>query len=284
MYLELKENRPHGTKEYPYTQYHMNRFRHAFQIPVHWHDEVEIIYIRTGPLTIVVDGEEYAGNNGDIFFVNPGQLHLMGTDASSVDYFTLLFPLEFISFQTKDWLEEQLLFPLRNRSLAFAAMLPKGEVRASAGAILDQLITLNNKEGHQKQIGTRIFLLQIIQLLADHKLLHHINTGSTPGMQKELLSYIQQNYCCRITLTELSEHFHLSEKYISRYFKEHFHLTLSQYTNYLRLSHAKHLLETTSLPITEIALRSGFANVSYFIRSFKECYGVSPLKYRNSLG
>jgi len=123
----------------------MNRFHHAFQIPVHWHDEVEIIYIRTGPLTIVVDGEEYAGNNGDIFFVNPGQLHLMGTDASSVDYFTLLFPLEFISFQTKDWLEEQLLFPLRNRSLAFAAMLPKGEVRASAGAILDQLITLNNK-------------------------------------------------------------------------------------------------------------------------------------------
>ena len=34
MDLELKENRPHGTKEYPYCQYHMHEIRHDFQIPV----------------------------------------------------------------------------------------------------------------------------------------------------------------------------------------------------------------------------------------------------------
>ena len=36
MYPELKENRPHGTDDYPYTQYHMHHIFHAFQIPVHW--------------------------------------------------------------------------------------------------------------------------------------------------------------------------------------------------------------------------------------------------------
>lgn len=72
-------------------------------------------------------------------------------------------------------------------------------------------------------------------------------------------------------------------KYISRYFREHFQLTLSQYITYLRLSHAKHLLETTSLSITETALQSGFPNVSYFIRTFKNTFHVPPLQYRNSI-
>ena len=46
MYAELKENHPHGTREYPFCEYHMRYWPHAFQIPVHWHDEVEIIYVR----------------------------------------------------------------------------------------------------------------------------------------------------------------------------------------------------------------------------------------------
>lgn len=283
MYIDLKESRPHGTKDYPYTQYHIHRFTHEFQIPVHWHDEVEIIFIRKGPLSIAINGEEYIGNAKDIFIVSPGQLHLMGSKTASVDYFTLLFPLEFISFQTKDLLEEELLFPLRNHSLAFPTTLPQDDVLSDAGLLLEKLIDLNKSESPHRQIGTRILLLQFIQLLTDHSLLCHQNSGSSLGIQKELITYIQQNYCRPITLAELAERFHLSEKYISRYFKEHFHLPMSQYTNYLRLSHARHLLETTSLPITEVALHSGFSNVSYFIRAFKASYGVSPLKYRNTL-
>lgn len=70
-------------------------------------------------------------------------------------------------------------------------------------------------------------------------------------------------------------------KYISRYFKEHFHITLSQYVNHLRLEHARQLLEESAASVTEVAMCSGYQNVSYFIRSFKKMYGVSPLKYRN---
>ena len=41
-------------------------------------------------------------------------------------------------------------------------------------------------------------------------------------IEKEMISYIQQNFMEKISLKEFSEQFHLSEKYISRYFKEHF--------------------------------------------------------------
>ena len=55
MYRELKENRPHGTKAYPYTQYFIHKPKKAFHIPVHWHDEVEIIYVKKGNITIYIN-------------------------------------------------------------------------------------------------------------------------------------------------------------------------------------------------------------------------------------
>ena len=59
MYLELKENRPHGTKEYPYTQYFIRKPKRAFHIPVHWHNEIEIIYVKQGQLSICIREELY---------------------------------------------------------------------------------------------------------------------------------------------------------------------------------------------------------------------------------
>ena len=55
-------------------------------------------------------------------------------------------------------------------------------------------------------------------------------------IEKEMISYIQQNFMEKISLKEFGEQFHLSETYISRYFKEHFHITLSQYITHLRLA------------------------------------------------
>ena len=57
MYFELKENRPHGTKEDPFSIYHIKDVGRAFQIPVHWHDELEIIYVKSGSLLVSISGE-----------------------------------------------------------------------------------------------------------------------------------------------------------------------------------------------------------------------------------
>ena len=52
MYFELKENKPHGTKDNPFSIYHIENAGRSFQIPVHWHDELEIIYVKSGFLTV----------------------------------------------------------------------------------------------------------------------------------------------------------------------------------------------------------------------------------------
>ena len=281
MYFELKENKPHGTKDDPFSTYHIENAGRSFQIPVHWHDEFEIIYVRSGFLTVSISGESYIGKTGDAFVVSPGNLHLMGSQTGTVDYYTFLFPLKYISFRTDDMLDEKLLEPLNSGHLMICP-----RVNDTAKELCEQLIKIyeaKNDESESKittQVRTKIILLQFILEMWKKGFVTENDTSGRNTVEKEMVSYIQQNFMEKISLKEFSEQFHLSEKYISRYFKEHFHITLSQYITHLRLEHAKQLLQDTDIPVTEIAMQSGYQNVSYFIRSFKKTYGVSPLKYR----
>ena len=282
MYFELKENKPHGTKDNPFSIYHIANVKRSFQIPVHWHDEFEIIYVKSGFLTVSISGENYIGKPGDAFVVSPGNLHFMGSQTGNEDYFTFLFPLKYISFRTDDILDDKLLEPLNSGHLMISP-----EIEDTVKEQCEQLVEIygaKKEESQSKitaQIKTKIILLQFILKLWKKGFIVENDTSGKNTVEKEMVSYIQQNFTGKILLKEFGKQFHLSEKYISRYFKEHFHITISQYVTYLRLEHAKQLLQDTDIPVTEVAMQSGYQNVSYFIRSFKKTYGMSPLKYRN---
>ena len=311
MYFELKENRPHGTPENPFSQYHISDVKRAFQIPVHWHDELEIIYVKHGKLHVTISGENYIGNPKEAFVVSPGSLHFMGSPIGDVDYYTFLFPVEYISFQTDDIMEKTILSPLKH-----GRVMIKPQINDMAEDICERLIEINtnisymkkktsestekrkNRENHKynksddiavsnineaninAQFETKMTLLKFIRKMWQNGLILENAANGTNTTEKEMITYIRQNYTREISLQEFGMQFHLSEKYISRYFKEHFHITLSQYINHLRLEHARQLLQESTVPVTEVALQSGYQNVSYFIRCFKKMYGVSPLKYR----
>ena len=281
MYFELKENKPHGTKDDPFSTYHIENAGRSFQIPVHWHDEFEIIYVRSGFLTVSISGESYIGKTGEAFVVSPGNLHLMGSQTGTVDYYTFLFPLKYISFRTDDMLDEKLLEPLNSGHLMICP-----RVKDTAKELCEQLIKIyeaKNDESESKittQVKTKIILLQFILHMWENGFIIENDKSGRNTVEKEMISYIQQSFTGEISLKEFGEQFHLSEKYVSQYFKEHFHITLSKYVTYLRLEHAKQLLQNSDIPVTEVAMLSGYQNVSYFIRSFKKTYGVSPLKYR----
>ena len=267
MYFELKENKPHGTKDDPFSIYHIANAKRSFQIPIHWHDEFEIIYVKSGFLTVSISGENYIGKPGDAFVVSPGNLHFMGSQTGNVDYFTFLFPLKYISFRTDDILDDKLLEPLNSGHLIISP-----EIEDTVKEQCEQLVEIygaKKEESQSKitaQIKTKIILLQFILELWKKGFIVENDTSGKNTVEKEMVSYIQQNFTGKILLKEFGEQFHLSEKYISRYFKEHFHITISQYVTYLRLEHAKQLLQDTDIPVTEVAMQSGYQNVSFKFR------------------
>ena len=71
-----------------------------------------------------------------------------------------------------------------------------------------------------------------------------------------------------------------SREHLSRLFKDATGQTIGAYLNDLRIEHAAAMLTTTYLDIIDIALESGFENLSTFYHLFKKKKGVSPKQYR----
>ncbi|MBE5732713.1 MAG: helix-turn-helix transcriptional regulator [Clostridiales bacterium] len=94
-----------------------------------------------------------------------------------------------------------------------------------------------------------------------------------------MLQYLAENHTT-VTLSSFCKYFSRSKSYVSHMFKNAFGVSFSAYCNDLKLNDAKNLLLITDTSITDIAMNSGFNDVSYFVRLFKEKYGQSPLQYR----
>ena len=88
-------------------------------------------------------------------------------------------------------------------------------------------------------------------------------------------SELNVNYCAR----KLG----VTPNYLSSRFARDMEQNFSVYLNNLRMEKAKELLGNITLRIYEIASQTGFSDVAYFNRVFKEKYGQSPLQYRQKM-
>lgn len=276
----LRESVSHGTKDFPFACYLMENIRPGFNVPLHWHDEIEVLYIENGSLFLTINGQTYTGHSGDIFFVNPGEIHGMSGEGRLLRYHALLFPLRFSLFQYRSPGSNELYLPLSEGKLLFHNRL-SADARAKAGHLIRQALSLQKTKASGYQLGIQLLCARLLYLLYAEGCYERLSfeKGET-DIKREILTYLQDNYAEKISLHELADAFHMSEKYFSRYFKRNFQMTLTDYLNSLRLENAAHLLSDTALPVTEVALQSGFNNISYFIRTFKDAFNCSPLHYR----
>ena len=98
-----------------------------------------------------------------------------------------------------------------------------------------------------------------------------------------ILAYLHDHYTDDITLDQLcTAAGGLSEQYLCRLFKQSVGMRPMEYMLSRRVSAARVYLETTALSISDVAVRSGFHNTSYFYRSFRKFVGMSPLVYRQA--
>lgn len=78
---------------------------------------------------------------------------------------------------------------------------------------------------------------------------------------------------------QLSE---MSAEHISRSIKKHFGCTPTDWINHFRLRHGANLLVSTDMEIIEVAMESGFENLSHFYHLFKKKFYLSPARYRKA--
>lgn len=96
----------------------------------------------------------------------------------------------------------------------------------------------------------------------------------------DTLFYIQKNYSKEISLNQLADLTGLTPSYFSALFKKEMGITISNYLINYRLDIAQNKLQTTQLPISEIADAVGYPDVKYFSRIFKKKTNLTPSKFR----
>ena len=101
-------------------------------------------------------------------------------------------------------------------------------------------------------------------------------------MVEELAGYIRENVSDEISNTEIGAIFGYHPFYVSRMLKDRKGMTLRQYIIAYRLKMAKRLLELSGKSAAEIAEACGFTDASYFAKTFKSAFGMTPKEYRNS--
>lgn len=94
------------------------------------------------------------------------------------------------------------------------------------------------------------------------------------------MSYAQRHFREKISQSELSGRYGMSTYQFSRTFKGKFGITFSNYVTQMRVSEAKRLLSKRNLTVTEVCFASGFNDVSFFIRMFRNITGTTPSQYR----
>ena len=100
-------------------------------------------------------------------------------------------------------------------------------------------------------------------------------------MVEALDNYIMENAGDEISNTEIGAIFGYHPFYVSKVLKERKGLTLRQYIISYRLKASKRLLELTDKSIADIAEECGFTDASYFTKTFRGAFGITPKEYRS---
>ena len=103
-----------------------------------------------------------------------------------------------------------------------------------------------------------------------------------PPWLAEALTFIRRNINRHLTASDVYAHVGLSHTRVNSMFRAKLGSTVQKTIRKTALAEAQRLLSTTSLPVAEIARRSGFASQQYFCRVFTLEFGTPPSARRAS--
>lgn len=253
---------------------------------MHTHDFSELVIILKGTALHMVSGREYELKPGDTFIIH-GDLNHLYRNVKDLEYVNIMFDWSIVQqfphlkklkgFQALFFIEP---FYRKEQNFGSRLTLTLSQLK-KAEAMVDILLEeyRHDFDGWQAMISSYFTSLLIL-------LSRCYTPNMTEDRQKvlqmaEAVTFIEENYLKAITLKQLSGLACISSRHFVRVFKKNYSLTPMDYVIHLRLNYAAALLKETSLPVSRIAMESGFNDHNYFSRQFRTAFGFSPTNYRS---
>lgn len=178
---------------------------------------------------------------------------------------------------------EFLTIPTDITHLLHAIPLPQGDT-------ISHLLQLITTTTHHHEHTEELFLEVVGQILRLLQMRHHTILNLShhkPNTVKNLIpcllqarQFLEAHYLEPLQTQDIAQHILLSEYHFARLFRIAFGVTVHQYILQLRLNKARHLLESSNLTITDIAMTVGYNSLSAFIHAFHRYTHTTPSYYR----
>lgn len=249
--------------------------------PIHFHEDLELIYLLKGKLTIKSGGYTHLLSGGDVFIVNSNEIHSI--ESQSEENMVMFFYLKEKYFAENHPELRQHFFVLntKEKKEKHAAYL-----RDHMGRIMLEIL----EKGYQYREKAEEEAHNIIGCLLAHFACSYQNAEGDESDGSKILTrrlarimnYICENYSRKLTLQEIAEREGLSIYYLSHVMKECTSLSFQDFLNYIRSYESIPLLLETNKKVAAISEEMGFSAVRYYIKHFKNWYGMTPKEYRET--
>ena len=259
-------------------------FRNCF-VPWHWHNEIEIFYMKSGGIEYYLPGGRVNFPAGTVGIINSNVLH------KTRPYFGMEKDIQLIHLVTPSFLageqgsriEQKYITPLvNNPQFEFVKIAPGDKKRRKLYRLIRKSFELKDTDfGYELKL--RNILAQIwleMYALSDDLWADNKTYSNVSDKIKAVIVYINEHYAEKISVKQLATVAFVSERECFRLFQECLHMTPIEYIVNYRLQNACRMLAGTQESVTKIAQSCGLGSSSYFGKIFREKLGCTPSQYR----
>lgn len=251
--------------------------------PIHFHNDLEVVYVLEGSVRMKNGYYNYILKEGDIFILNPREIHSFENNGEKNMIMMLQIDTEYFenyydnlknSFFVTDMDDDsdESLDLIRNiLAKIMMEIMQKGygyeaKVIESAHNLLSNLFA-----------DFQYFLMEDGKFVNGTK---HKGNKILAGRLSRITDYMYANYTRKLTLSEIADREHLSIYYLSHVIKEATGLSFQELLSFIRVEESEKLILGTNKKIGAIADETGFSAVRYYIKHFERWFGMHPLEYR----
>ena len=283
-----RELEKHGTETFPMTVNHDDLWSfEGKNVPIHWHNDLEINLIREGEAVFQVYQKSYRVRTGEGVLLNRNVPHSCSSPGNEhVRYSTILVRPDFLYGDFGSDVERKCFQPfLQNSAIPCIYLTGFDENGKEILQKLNQVEEAFDRKRFCYELKIKGLLCEAFaMILYGHR---QELTKFVPANLQELerlekmLNYLNMHFTEVISLQDLADQVHLSREVCCRLFKKMTGKTITGYLEEYRVNKSFSLVQSGQYSMTQITEMVGFSNPSRFASAFRKRFGCNPGEYNS---
>lgn len=283
-----RELEKHGTETFPMTVNHDDLWSfEGKNVPIHWHNDLEINLIREGEAVFQVYQKSYRVRTGEGFLLNRNVPHSCSSPGNEhVRYSTILVRPDFLYGDFGSDVERKCFQPfLQNSAIPCIYLTGFDENGKEILQKLNQVEEAFDRKRFCYELKIKGFLCEAFAMIlyGNRQELTKFVPANLQELERleKMLNYLNMHFTEVISLQDLADQVHLSREVCCRLFKKMTGKTITGYLEEYRVNKSFSLVQSGQYSMTQITEMVGFSNPSRFASAFRKRFGCNPGEYNS---